>query len=113
VHLLDDEGGRDGPQRDIGDGSFESEMQIAVHAGLDRSGALALRLIQLLGHLADHEHQQADVVDGGDEEAAQAPFVVGRRALRDRGHGQVAARRIAVRRLPTLARRRPADPCHR
>jgi len=89
-------------------------MQIAVHAGLDRSGALALRLIQLLGHLADHEHQQADVVDGGDEEAAQAPFVVGRRALRDRWpwSGSCAAHRRSER-LPTLAPSSTSRPCHR
>ena len=77
VHLLDDEGGGHDAQGDIGDGAFDSVVQVAMHPRLDGPAALALGLVQLLGHLADHQHEQADVVDGGDEEAAQAPFVVG------------------------------------
>ena len=70
-------------------------MHVAVHAGFDRTAALALGLIQLLGDLAGHQHQQPNVVDGGDEEAAQAPIALRRVAGGDRGHGQVAAGCVA------------------
>ena len=53
-HLLDDEGGGDCAQGDVGDGSLDGVLQAAGHARLDRPAALPLSLIQLLGHLADH-----------------------------------------------------------
>ena len=94
-HLLDDEGRGDCTQGDVGDGSLDGVLQATGHPRLDRPAALALSLIQLLGHLAEHQYQQAQVVDGGCQETAQPPSVVGRFALPDRGHGQVAARCVA------------------
>jgi hypothetical protein len=91
VHLLDDEGGAYGPECDIGDCSFDGVVQVAVHARLDGPAALALRLVQLLDHLADHQHEQADVVDRGYVEPARAAIVAGRLTIGNRGHGQIAA----------------------
>ena len=94
VHLLDDEGGGEVPQEHVGRGARERIRERARSA--ERATSCACRLHDLLGDLADREHDPPQVAVRTQEPPVEH-VAAAKLACRiiDRRRGEVAAARVA------------------